>query len=205
MRRRELMLGVVGLCLWGQAIAVLAEDKRISVALAPEDARSFVSRLAEETLQVLRSREDVAARAGQLAPLLRQGLDLPAMGQFVLGRQGRTMTPQQSASFARAFEKNVVETYSDLLARQTVADVHITGEAKQPDGDVIVTSQITRPSGPATPYDWRVRETGEGLKVVDVIINGVSLLITRRQEFASVMRKDGVDGLIRRLEAGQAS
>ena len=127
------------------------------------------------------------------------------MAQFVLGRQGRDLSPAQTASFAHAFEKHVIETYSDLLARQSVANVEITGEAKQPDGDVIVTSQVTRGSAPPTPYEWRVRESGGGLKVVDVIINGVSLLITRRQEFASVIRKEGIDGLIRKLEAGQPS
>lgn len=198
MRRRDMMLATGGLVL---AAAVGAP----AFALEPQAARDFVSKLADKTLAVLRADASVEARAAKLAPLLREGLDLGVMGKFVLGRQGRELTPEQAKNFARAFEKHVVETYSELLARQTVADVTLTNTSKQPDGDVIVNSEITRGGGPPTPYDWRVRETNGGLKVVDVVINGVSLLITRRQEFAAVMRKDGVDGLIRKLETGQGA
>ncbi|WP_162914711.1 MlaC/ttg2D family ABC transporter substrate-binding protein [Desertibaculum subflavum] len=198
MHRRDVMLAAGGLIL-----AVAAGMP--AFALEQAAARDFVTRLAGKTLAVLRAESNVDARASKLAPLLRDGLDLGAMGKFVLGRQGRELTPTQQKSFGEAFEKHVVETYSDLLARQSVADVKITGDSKQPDGDVLVNSEITRGGAPPTPYDWRVRETTGGLKVVDVVINGVSLLITRRQEFASVMRKDGVDGLIRRLESGQGA
>lgn len=198
MRRRDVILAAGGLIL-AVAAGVPAS------ALEQTAARAFVTKLADKTLTVLRADSDVAARANKLAPLLRDGLDLDAMGKFVLGRQGRELTTAQQKSFAQAFERHVVETYSDLLARQSVADVKITGDSKQPDGDVLVNSEITRGGAPSTPYDWRVRETKAGLKVVDVVINGVSLLITRRQEFASVMRKDGVDGLIRRLESGQGA
>lgn len=198
MRRRDVMLAA------GGAILAMAAG-RPAFALEQQAARDFVSQLADKTLGVLRADANVETRAAKLAPLLREGLDLDAMGKFVLGRQGRELTPEQTKNFAHAFEKHVVETYSDLLARQTVADMKITGNSKQPDGDVIVNSEISRAGSPPTLYDWRVRETPKGLKVVDVVISGVSLLITRRQEFASVMRKDGVDGLIRRLEAGQGA
>lgn len=198
MRRRDMMLAAGGLILSAAAGAP-------AFALEAAAARDFVTKLADKTLTVLRADSDVTARAAKLAPLLRDGLDLDAMGKFVLGRQGRELTPAQQKSFGQAFEKHVVETYSDLLARQSVAEVKITGDSKQPDGDVLVNSEITRGGAPPTPYDWRVRESTGGLKVVDVVINGVSLLITRRQEFASVMRKDGVDGLIRKLESGQGA
>lgn len=198
MRRRDVILAAGGL-----ALTTMAGIP--ALALEPKTARDFVSKLADKTVAVLRANSNVQARATELAPLLRDGLDLDAMGKFVLGRQGRDLSPEQKKGFAQAFERHVVETYSDLLARQTVADVKITGDSKQPDGDVLVNSEITRAGAPATPYDWRVRDTNGGLKVVDVVINGVSLLITRRQEFASVMRRDGVDGLIRKLEAGQGA
>ena len=198
MRRRDVMLAAGGFILAAAAGAP-------AFALEPKAAREYVSQLADKTLGVLRADTNVQARASKLAPMLREGLDLDAMGKFVLGRQGKELSAEQTKSFAHAFEKHVVETYSDLLARQTVAEVKITGESKQPDGDVLVNSEVVRAGSPPTPYDWRVRETPAGLKVVDVVINGVSLLITRRQEFAAVMRKDGVDGLIRRLETGQGA
>lgn len=199
MRRRDMMLAAGGL------VVAAASAGFPALALETKTAREFVSQLANKTLAVLRGDSNVQVRASKLAPLLREGLDLDAMGKFVLGRHGKELTPDQSKKFAQAFERHVVETYSDLLARQTVADLRITGESKQPDGDVLITSEITRGGAPPTPYDWRVREGAAGLKVVDVVISGVSLLITRRQEFAAVMRKDGVDGLIRKLETGQAA
>ena len=198
MRRRDVILA-------GGSFALLASLGAPALALETKTARDFVSQLADKTLAVLRADSNVQARASKLAPMLRDGLDLDSMGKFVLGRHAKELTPDQTQKFAKVFEKHVVETYSDLLARQSVADVKITGESKQPDGDVLINSEISRSGAPPTPYDWRVREGAGGLKVVDVVIGGVSLLITRRQEFGAVMRKDGVDGLIRKLESGQAA
>lgn len=198
MRRRDVLMA-------GGSFVLLASLGAPALALETKQARDFVSQLADKTLAVLRADSSVQARASKLAPMLRDGLDLDSMGKFVLGRHAKELTPDQNKKFAQAFEKNVVDTYSDLLARQSVADVKITGESKQPDGDVLINSEIVRAGAPPTPYDWRVREGTGGLKVVDVVIGGVSLLITRRQEFAAVMRKDGVDGLIRKLESGQAA
>ena len=68
-----------------------------------------------------------------------------------------------------------------------------------------MTTEIVRPNGPPVRVDWRVRKNGETLKVVDVIAEGISMLITQRDEFAAVIQNSGgkVDALIDRLRRRQ--
>ena len=62
--------------------------------------------------------------------------------------------------------------------------------------DAVVVTEISRPSGPPLVAGWRVRGGAGTYKILDVIVEGVSMLATQRSEFASVVRSQGVDGLI---------
>jgi ABC-type transporter MlaC component len=77
--------------------------------------------------------------------------------------------------------------------------------AKHPAGpkDVLVKTQIVSASGgPAIDAEWRVRTgVGDGPKVIDVLVKGVSMAITQRQDVTAVIRRDGFDGLINVLPA----
>jgi phospholipid transport system substrate-binding protein len=70
--------------------------------------------------------------------------------------------------------------------------------AEDSDGDIMVFSHIIRPSGPPVRFDWRVRANGEGYKIVDVMVEGISMVITQRAVFNSVIRESGgnFDGLL---------
>ncbi|MGI9503029.1 MAG: MlaC/ttg2D family ABC transporter substrate-binding protein, partial [Geminicoccaceae bacterium] len=65
--------------------------------------------------------------------------------------------------------------------------------------DVIVRSRVTPPSGPPLNVDWRLRHRDGRPVIIDLVVEGVSLLITQRSEFGSVLERVGVDGLIREL------
>jgi phospholipid transport system substrate-binding protein len=67
--------------------------------------------------------------------------------------------------------------------------------------DVVVSTRILRPSGPPIDADWRVRTTGERYRIIDVMVEGVSMVITQRSEFAAVVQRHGLQGLIEVLRA----
>jgi phospholipid transport system substrate-binding protein len=186
-----------------QVFGLLAAPMILSLArpaFAQEEPRAFVEGLSREVLGTIQSDPSVQSRAAKLADVLRRGLDIDGMAKFTLGRHARTLSPDQVKAFDLAFERNVVETYSDLLARQTVADVTIGQAEKKGERDYLVESTVAKPGAPAAVYGWRVRDTDAGMKVVDVVVGGVSMLVTKRQEFASVIQREGIDGLIRRLQ-----
>ena len=85
----------------------------------------------------------------------------------------------------------------------------ITGSRPEGDTDGIVSSQIIRPDAPPVAVDWRVRQRGDSLKVIDVAVEGVSMSVTQRSEFASVIQRGGgqIESLLQTLRqrVGSAS
>ncbi len=75
--------------------------------------------------------------------------------------------------------------------------------SERPTGakDVVVSTRIDRPSGPPIAAEWRVRATDNRLRIIDVSVEGVSMVVTQRSEFASVIQRNGVEGLIEVLRA----
>jgi phospholipid transport system substrate-binding protein len=97
------------------------------------------------------------------------------------------------------FEALVIKTYSDRFALYTGEGFRVSGLRPETEKDTVVTSEITHPDGSEpTEVDWRVRNKGGHLGIIDVVIEGVSLSVTQRQEYASIIQRDGgkLDGLL---------
>jgi phospholipid transport system substrate-binding protein len=173
-----------------------------SVGHASADAaRAFITQLGKETVDTLQNKGDPAKRAAQMEDILRRGFDFNAIGRFVLGRHWNTATPQQREEFLKAFTDFVSKSYSRRLAEEaTINGFNITNMRDLGEGDFLVQTAITRPTGAPLSYEWRVRTAQGNTKIVDVIVEGVSLLITQRSDFSSVIGQSGLDGLIKSLK-----
>jgi phospholipid transport system substrate-binding protein len=127
--------------------------------------------------------------------------DLPTIGQFVLGRYWRTSTAEQKAEYLKLFEDFIVQAYAGRF--KELSDKKFIVGLAQPvtEEDTLVQSQIIELKGPPIKVNWRVRRIPQGFKVVDVQVEGVSMSITQRDEFAAVIQSSGgkVDGLISAL------
>ena len=109
------------------------------------------------------------------------------------GEDHRRMRGVVEQAFTRRNVKKIADWVAQI-ARERLDEIIDLGE-----GDFLVQTAITRPSGPALNYEWRVREGSNGIKIVDVIVEGVSLLVTQRSDFTSVAGQNGIDGLIATL------
>jgi phospholipid transport system substrate-binding protein len=130
--------------------------------------------------------------------LFDQDFDVPAIARFVLGRYWRLATPAQQQEFVRLFAVYTALAYSNRLAEYTGETLRVTGSRPEPDGP-IVTSEIVRPKGaPPTRVDWRLSSADGTYKITDVIVDGISMAVTQRSEFASVIQRHGgqVQGLL---------
>jgi phospholipid transport system substrate-binding protein len=165
-----------------------------------ETARAFITQLGKETVESLQSK-DVAQRRTRMEDILRRGFDFNSIGRFVLGRHWNTATPQQREEFLVVFTDFVSKSYSRRLAEEaSVTGFDITNVRDLGEGDYLVQTAIKRPTGAPLNYEWRVRAAQGNTKIVDVVIEGVSLLITQRSDFTSVVAQNGMDGLIRSLK-----
>ncbi len=163
---------------------------------------AFVQSLADEALTLLQRPElGRADREAAFRQLFRKGFDIDRIARFALGRYWRKATAAERRDYRAVFEVFVVKTYSGRLSLYSGETFKVTGAAKKGKKDTLVESVVVRPTGPGVRVDWRVRGNPGGYRVIDVAIEGVSMLVTQRSEFATVIRNGGgrVDSLIAAL------
>lgn len=151
------------------------------------------------TLQ--RSDMSLEKREAILADILSRGFDLPLIARFVLGRYWRPATPEQRDSYVDLFGKFVIKSYSRHLGGFTGSSFDIVGAEPIGKSDFLVTTILRRKSGPSFKAGWRVRLIDDKHKIIDVMFEGISMVVTQRQEFASVLKRDGVERLLQILSA----
>ena len=171
-----------------------------------QDARAFIASLGNQAIQVLGPSVSPAQRAARFRELFREDFDVPGIGQFVLGRYWRTATPEQQQAFLRLFQEYIVQAYSSRLGEYGGEPFRVTG--LRPAGDeTIVTSEILRQNGAPIQVDWYLAGAPGRYKITDVYVGGVSMKVTQRDEFASVIQRNGgqIDALIAQLRQRTAA
>jgi phospholipid transport system substrate-binding protein len=170
-------------------------------AAAAADPTALISNLGREALAVLGKGTNESQRVARFRELLREDFDVPGIARFVLGRYWNTATEEQRAEFVKLFEGYVSVAYATRLAEYAGEQFKVTGS--RPDGDgAIVSSQILRPAGSAPiKVDWRLTGRNGIYKISDVSVDGISMAVTQRSEFASVIQHNGgqLQGLIAML------
>lgn len=151
-------------------------------------------------MNVLRSNElSLEERETKVRGLLAENFDLPRIGRFVLGKNWKSASAEQKKQYQRLFGIFVTQTYAKRLGGYTGEDFKILKASSYGKKDALVLTEIARPSGPPLKAGWRVRNGSGGLKILDVVVEGVSMAATQRAEFQSVVQSHGVDGLIEML------
>jgi phospholipid transport system substrate-binding protein len=172
-----------------------------AVAIEPDEAREFVAEMADRATDVLSGDRPMGERRRELEQILRQAFDLEYIGRLVLGPTYRTLSAEQQESYDAAFKQYVLETYSRRIDEYGGEELEILGAESAGSRDVKVQSRVLGvEEGEPVKIDWRVRDRDAGPKIIDVEIEGVSMAISQRSEFASVVDQRGVDGLIAMLE-----
>lgn len=170
-----------------------------------KDAESFVQDLADKGITALQNVQEQDQRVQTLRLLLEEGFDINAIGKWVMGRSWRKADAAQREAYLAIFKEFVVLTYSNRFKDLGSNDikVEITESLVKNETDAMVRSAINDDANEKPlVIDWRVKKASNGsLKIVDVIVAGVSMSQAQRSEFASVIkRQGGVDGLIKALE-----
>jgi phospholipid transport system substrate-binding protein len=169
---------------------------------APADPAGFVSDLGARAINVLTSKQSQGEREKAFRTLFDEGFDLQAIGRFVLGPYWRTATEAQRTEFLQLFETYVIHSYAVRFAEYSGQQLTVQGARAQGDDSAIVQSQIVQPQGaPPIKVDWQLSKGPQGYKLTDVNVEGVSMAVTQRQEFASVIQRNGgqLDALIKLL------
>jgi len=197
MMRRSVAIGALVL-----TILCFAVPRQASA----QDARAFVGTLGREAIEVLGPHIPPAQRLARFRELFRNDFDIPGIGRFVLGRYWRIATPQEQQEFLGLFQEYIVRAYSTRLSAYGGEPFRVTGSRANGE-ETIVASQIIRSDGSRIVVDWYLLNGGGRFKITDVYVGGVSMKVTQRDEFASVIQRSGghVAGLIAQLRQKLAS
>ena len=168
----------------------LAQARQVSAAV-PE-AAEFINRLADRAIADLSDKTmAVDMRLQHFRRLLADGFDVPQIGRFVLGRYWRLANDDERREYLRLFEEYIVQTYAARFGDYAGENLKVGTAISEPDGAVTVNSQIIRPSGPPVKVEWKLRREAPSFKIVDVMVEGVSMSITQRDDFSATIQAKG--------------
>ena len=180
-----------------------------AAATGGDDAKAaaFMNQLWNRALELLNKKAPPAERQARFRELFHNDFNSPQIARFVLGRYWRIASPEEQKEFLKLFEDYVVYVYTARLSDFEGEQFKIN--SARPDQDtVIVSTDVVTPGAPQPlKVDWRLVNDDGAYKITDVIVDGVSMLVTQRSEFASVIQRHGgqVQGLLDLMREKTAS
>jgi phospholipid transport system substrate-binding protein len=170
-------------------------------AADPVAAKAFVDTVASQVLTVVKdSGMSKDAKEAKLESIFSDKVDIDFIAKFVLAKNWRAATPAQQQAYLAAYKPFILKNYASRLTKYSGQTYTLKNQ--RDDGDAaVVTMEIIDPNGQNVDVDYRLRDEGGGkFRVVDIVVEGVSLLTTQRSEFSSIVDAHGMDYLTDRLK-----
>jgi len=174
----------------------------LAQALAPDQ---LVQKITDDVLAAIKSDKELAAGDKQKALKVAEEKVLPYIDfeqatRLAVGRAWSQASPEQKKRLVGEFRNMLVRTYSNAIqAYQGQTLKVLPARGKQDPEDTTVRTQFIRAGGQPLPIEFHMRQTDKTWKVYDIVVEGVSLVMTYRSEFDAVVKQEGIDGLIKRL------
>ena len=184
------------------------------LALAPVAAWAgdtyvgFVQKMGDKALTELTGKNiTMSEREKRVRTMFEQNFDVKTIGQFVMGRHWRTATAKERTEFLNLFEDMIVKTYAQRFEEYEGQKFKAEKSDKVGSKDYMVFSQVLQKNGPPVKVEWRVRPTSGQPKVIDVLIENVSMGVTQRSDFDAVIQRGGgkVEALLDSMRKRQQS
>ena len=164
---------------------------------------AFIRDLGVQADSVLQSHGmNLEAREKAFRNLLAAKFDLTLIGRVSLGRYWRRASAVQRRDYLSLFGEYVLQTYASKLGGYAGEKLIVLSETPLTNKiDFYVKSRIQRPSGPPIKATWRVRAGKDGMRIIDILVEGISMAVTQRDQFSAVVRRHGFEGLLEVLRA----
>lgn len=166
---------------------------------ADASADAFIERIGQQTVDILQQKQLPAPeRAAQLKQRLNEWTDLEYIGRIVLARHWRSASEEQRREYLRLLDALVLQAMAERIDSYAGQSFEIVNSKKVDDQDTMVDTRIGQPGGgPTYNISWRVRKGEDGeFRLIDIIAEGISLVVTQRSEVNDIVGRTGVDGLL---------
>ena len=174
----------------------LSSMQKAEAAAASEPA-SYITNLGNQVLDLFKDRRRAdRERERQFRQIADDAFDIPKIARFILGRYWATASEAERQQFVNAFEEYMVRVYWSYFSQYHAESIAVLAQRDLGASGVRVTTQIIRPTGRGpVKVDWTITAQGDTYKIIDVSIEGVSQALTYREEFSSIMSRNGSGGL----------
>ncbi len=189
-RARPVCLVVAVLC--GAAVSAARAQ-----APSADAASAFVNATARQMTAIIDSSADSGSKTRQLQAVVDQVVDAEAIARFCLGRYWPAATPAQRTAFLGLFHAVLLDGVAGQIRAYKGVTVTL-GRVQPHDTDVSVSSVVQRPDNEPANVDWVIEQSGGGLKIEDIVAEGTSMRLTRRNDYTAFLASHGgnVDALL---------
>lgn len=194
----RLVSGIRGALLLGP---VLALSLSAAVAAGPADPREAVEKFYSTLLGTMKDAGKLgyAGRYQKLEPVVLEVFDTPSMTRTAVGARWSSLTEDQRKELTEAFGRFISATYASRFDGYSNEQFVVKNTKELPDNAVVVETQMTRVNEESINFNYVLRRGEDGWRIGDILFGAVSEMANRRAEFSSVIRRDGINGLIAEL------
>jgi len=193
-------LGVVAFALLGFA------SPQPPDAAAQSAPRALIQQTIDAVLVVLNDKAATTEqKRSRIEKIAYQRFDFPTVSRLVLARNWQRFSKAQQAEFMEEFKRYLAVNYGNRIERYDQQQVDIVGERQEPRGDVTIQSVVRGGEFEGATVDYRLRERDGQWLVIDVIVEGISLVSNFRDQFKEVLAHGGPEELLEKLRAKNAA
>lgn len=183
--------------------SVLSALVLLSVALqarGAEQPAEVVRKLTDEVIAVLKGETASSGeKRNRVKAIVLAYADLETMSRLVLARNWKTISDDKQREFVEEFKKHLAATYGHSVDAYRDEKVSVTGDRKEARGDWTVKTKIVRGGPNDILVDYRLRKVESEWKIIDLIIERISLVSNFRSQFQGIILSRGVDGVLEEL------
>lgn len=199
--RRKLLAGGVA----GMGMSMVSLMPFAALAVTEDQARAHIEATINELLALLRTPGDAASRAPRLRQIMETRANLPRVAQFAAGRIWREMSEDQQQRYLEAFASYVANIYSKQFSEYAgEPEISIGRVTDVGQRGFLVSTPTREKGGQSIDVSWLVSDRGGRVEIADIIIEGVSMVTTQREEIGAMFQRRGndVEALIKALANG---
>jgi phospholipid transport system substrate-binding protein len=197
---RRRVLGVFAMALLGMA------SPQPPDAAAQSAPHVVVQQTIDAVLVVLNDKKlTTDQKRSRIEGIAYERFDFPTLSRLVLARNWQRFSKPQQDEFMVEFKRYLAVNYGNRIERYDNQKVEIVGERKEPRGDVTIQSVVRGGEFEGATIDYRMRENEGKWMVIDVIVEGISLVSNFRDQFKEVLANGGPEQLLQKLKEKNAA
>lgn len=169
-----------------------------AVAAGAASATLIVETFHSALIEMMKSSDTMSfdERVAFLTPRMEQAFDLDFMSSKSVGRQWQELTPVQQRAWRQKFGRLTVSNYAGRFIGYQGEHFETLGNETAAKDTVMVLTRVAVPNDADVDLNYRLRQTGDGWRIIDVYLKGtVSELALRRSEYSSTLKRDGFEKL----------